>query len=111
MVNKLILFHVFWQSSGYCRAQVRDCRKDQVQQPVLTRFWFKTAKGYGIGVTAYSLDDAKNLISNIDGLVDANVISVIADVDIRTLDQGHVIPNMGPPNLRGVWFPNFSNEQ
>jgi hypothetical protein len=24
---------------------------------------------------------------------------------VRDLDQGHVIPNMGPPNLRGVWFP------
>jgi hypothetical protein len=27
------------------------------------------------------------------------------NLDIRTLDQGHVIPNMKDPTLRGVWFP------
>jgi len=33
------------------------------------------------------------------------VASSIEDVDIRTLDQGHVIPNMLPPSWRGIWFP------
>lgn len=27
------------------------------------------------------------------------------DVDVRSLDQGHVVPNMMPPNCRGIWFP------
>jgi hypothetical protein len=30
---------------------------------------------------------------------------VVTDVDISTLDQGHVIPNMNMPLARGVWFP------
>ena len=30
---------------------------------------------------------------------------MIENVDIRELDQGHVVPNMKPPNWRGVWFP------
>ena len=24
---------------------------------------------------------------------------------VRDLDQGHVIPNMAPPNWRGIWYP------
>jgi hypothetical protein len=27
------------------------------------------------------------------------------DVDVQSLDQGHVIPNMHPPNWRGIWYP------
>ena len=30
---------------------------------------------------------------------------VIDDVDVRDLDQRHVVPNMGDPAVRGVWFP------
>ncbi len=33
------------------------------------------------------------------------IASSIEDVDVRTLDQGHVIPNMLPPDRRGVWYP------
>jgi len=31
--------------------------------------------------------------------------SVVEDVDVRDLDPGRVVPNMGDPTLRGVWFP------
>jgi len=31
--------------------------------------------------------------------------TVIEDVDVSTLDQGHILPNMSPPNVRGIWFP------
>jgi hypothetical protein len=33
---------------------------------------------------------------------------VIEDIDVRDLhlvDQSHVVPNMGDPSIRGVWFP------
>jgi len=33
------------------------------------------------------------------------IASSVEDVDVRTLDQGHVIPNMLPPDRRGVWYP------
>jgi hypothetical protein len=29
----------------------------------------------------------------------------VADVDIRTLDQAHVMPNMGLVVRPGVWYP------
>ena len=32
---------------------------------------------------------------------------VVEDVDLTTLDAGHVRPNMHPASERGVWFPKF----
>jgi hypothetical protein len=61
----------------------------------------------GCGVTAYDEADARQIIERLllesDGWPE--VKSVTVDVDIRKLDQGHVIPNMEPPNWRGIWFP------
>jgi hypothetical protein len=61
----------------------------------------------GCGVTAYSLDDAKALLNQLvfkDGSWPC-VAEVIEDVDVSTLERGHVIPNMEPPVWRGVWYP------
>jgi hypothetical protein len=33
------------------------------------------------------------------------VADVIENVDIRTLDQNHVVPNIGPCNVHGLWYP------
>jgi hypothetical protein len=74
---------------------------------MLTRYWFKTDRGLGFGVTALSVADAEALLNDarfVRGR-DFEVLEIIEDVDVRTLDQNHVMPNMGPPNLRGVWFP------
>ena len=30
---------------------------------------------------------------------------IIENIDIGLLDQGHVVPNMGPVVFKGVWFP------
>jgi len=81
------------------------------------RFWFEfkidsvfnypPGIGLGCGVTAIDYDDAVKIL---DQKV-FNVIGrppfkkVIEDVDIRELDQGHVIPNMSPPIYRGIWYP------
>jgi len=35
-------------------------------------------------------------------------LKVVEDVDVRTLDQGHVVPNMGAVNFPGVWFPRLN---
>jgi hypothetical protein len=37
--------------------------------------------------------------------IDFEVLEVVTDVDVQTLDEGHVIPTMDLPNVRGVWFP------
>ncbi|HKP70390.1 MAG TPA: hypothetical protein VJV05_13975 [Pyrinomonadaceae bacterium] len=75
---------------------------------LMTRYWFVMETGLGIGITAYSIDDAKALIeTHKELLLTGKVLSIVENVDVRTLDQGHVIPNMGPPNVRGVWSPNL----
>ena len=79
----------------------------QLNDSKLIRFWFTTESGPGVGVTAYSRDDAAELIREAKIFSESDIISVAEDVDIRTLDQNHVIPNMGPPNFRGIWFPNL----
>jgi hypothetical protein len=82
----------------------------------LTRYWFEfdwtereppAGARLGCGVTAYTYDDALNLLR--DQLFEGGDLPPVAhvreDVDVTTLDQGHVIPNMRPPNWRGIWFP------
>ena len=74
---------------------------------ILHRYWFQMTDHIGYGVTAYSEDDARNLIAGAVGgaALESGLVQIIVDVDVRSLDQSHVIPNMGPPNLRGVWYP------
>lgn len=88
---------------------------------ILKRFWFIVfpENRFGpknFGVTASSKSEGRELI--IDSLNKLNLqplgenlsdtIEVIEDIDIRLLDQGHVIPNMGVVTFKGVWFPNFN---
>jgi hypothetical protein len=74
---------------------------------LLRRYWFQTKTGFGFGVTAYSIADARELLAAVihDRYRESEVLTITEDVDIRSLDQAHVISNMGPPNLRGVWYP------
>ena len=87
----------------------------------LTRYWFviypQNRFGPGnFGVTADSVAEARQLI--IDTInayllqesiinLDENTV-VIEHIDIRLLDQGHVIPNMGVVTFKGVWYPNLN---
>lgn len=77
---------------------------------VLTRYWIEfanprpSATKLGVGVTAFDEEDAMNLVSKALTL-DSAATMVHADIDVRELDQNHVIPNMGAPSIRGVWFP------
>lgn len=82
----------------------------------LHRYWFTFSDppkysplGLGCGVTAFNYKDAVEIMTS---KVFANfelpipiIESVIEDVDVSNLDQGHVIPNMGLVLIRGVWFP------
>jgi hypothetical protein len=82
----------------------------ELNNPLLQRYWFKTKERFGFGVTAYSLDDAKHLVDEaVRSLgMKYDVLEIIEDIDVRALDQNHVVPNIGSPNFRGVWFPNLS---
>lgn len=85
----------------------------------LIRYWFTfddledyDLLNLGCGVTAYTKEDAISIITKTVFLQKKlpNIASVAEDVDIRSLDQGHVIPNMESPVWRGVWFPRGFNE-
>ena len=72
----------------------------ELSNPLLRRYWFKTKEHIGLGVTAYSVDDAMTLFDSAARFLgrDYEVLEVVEDVDVRDLDQTHVVPNMGPPN-------------
>lgn len=82
----------------------------ELNNPLLRRYWLEAKDGLGFGVTAFSVGDAKGLLAeeNIRAGRDYELVRILEDVDIRDLDQNHVIPNMGPINFRGVWYPNLT---
>lgn len=82
--------------------------------PKLGRFWFRfrdlpkfSPLRLGCGVAARDYDDAIDILGSTvcKGQEMPPIAGVIEDVDISTLDRGHVIPNMEVPVFRGVWFP------
>jgi hypothetical protein len=84
---------------------------------LMRRYWFEFVyEGYedipfglrmGCGVTASTQDEALGLIKErvFEGRELPPILRVVSDVDISTLDEGHVRPNMGIPVVRGIWFP------
>jgi hypothetical protein len=78
----------------------------------LTAYWIKSPlpqAPLGFGVTAWSLDDALAIIRALDygrylpdGLAGLRVTEGITVAD---LDQHHVVANMGPIVVRGMWYP------
>jgi hypothetical protein len=73
----------------------------------LRRFWFGLSVGLGIGVTAATEVEAKAMAEAERGqsFQNATITSVISDVDVSTLDPKHILPNIGPSVVRGVWYP------
>ena len=89
---------------------------------MLKRYWFIVfpEDRFGprnFGVTAYSKTVAKEIL--VDSMTKLGLqdriqtlkydTEVIENIDVRLLDQGHVIPNMGVVTSEGVWFPNLSS--
>jgi hypothetical protein len=85
---------------------------------VLRRFWLRfsispdefgdyhsyAGLGLGCGVTAYSLHDAKSIVVQELFREDPlpQIEQVVEDVNVQDLDQDRVVPNLRPPNERGV---------
>lgn len=83
----------------------------------MIRYWFEFAlKDYkdipygiimGCGITAHNYEDAKSILR---ARVFINkplpeILKVIENIDLRNLDQNHVLPNIASVSQRGVWFP------
>lgn len=78
----------------------------------LTPFWIMSPIPHaplGFGVTAYSLDDALQIIHALGyGRFlpdDPRSINAMTGVTVAELDEQHVVTNMGPINVRGMWYP------
>ncbi len=73
----------------------------------LRRFWFPLTRGFGIGVTAPSIEEARELAESARAryYADAEITGEIPDVDVSSLDANHVLPNTGVVVVYGVWFP------
>jgi hypothetical protein len=75
----------------------------------LDRYPTYAGLGLGCGATAYSRDDLAVLLDRelFHGDPVPEISELVEDVNIQDLDQGKVIPNMGSPRERGVWFPRL----
>lgn len=84
----------------------------------MIRYWFKFdftnyadiipyGAYLGCGITAANYEQAMLLLKTkvFYDVELPNIIECIENVDIRTLDQGHVIPNMRAPIYFGIWYP------
>jgi hypothetical protein len=86
---------------------------------VLRRYWFTLENlgrpsplNVGCGVTAYDYDDAISLIGQrvFAGRELPRIVECSEDIDVSTLDQKHVLPNIGLVTIRGIWFPRGYDE-
>lgn len=71
--------------------------------PYLRRFWFRRPVGFGYGVTAYSVEDAEDLLDRAG--LPRDWLEVVEDINVSLLDEGHVLPNLGGVTFHGIWFP------
>ena len=72
----------------------------------LRHFWFPCDPGPGIGVTASTREEARELADGALSYLPGHVITgIVEDVDVETLDEHLVLPNLGPPQVRGIWYP------
>ena len=73
----------------------------------LRRFWFPLSEGLGIGVTAASPQEARELAEGVRAryYASSKITGEIADVNVSSLDANHVVPNLGAVVAYGVWFP------
>jgi len=82
----------------------------------LVRFWFEFERSstpailnIGCGVTARDYNDALSFLKEhvFIGREIPTITRFVENVDISTLDERHVLPNLGIASVRGVWFPKL----
>lgn len=78
-----------------------------VPQPVAPGSILLDGGPFYFGITAYSYDDALHILrQNFTIPADAELVCLVEDVDINSLDANHVLPNLTvPPSWRGIWYP------
>lgn len=81
----------------------------------LHRYWFRfettsLVLQRGCGVTAYSREDALQVLCEqvFQGQALPVIREIIEDIDVSTLDDEHILPNIGVTIWRGVWYPRIT---
>ena len=61
----------------------------------------------GVGVTGNDLDECFDVVQKriFGKAAMPAVLKVVQDIDVSTLDQDRVLPNIEPPIWRGIRFP------
>jgi hypothetical protein len=79
---------------------------------LLIPFWIQPLSDgafapHGYGVTAFSLSDALQILREFGHKLpnDLSRFKITEGVRVSDLDQNHIVPNIGPIVVRGVWFP------
>ena len=62
------------------------------------------------GVSAYSLEDAVALLRAYGYVIDPAdaAVEIREGAALSDFERRHIAPNMGPTQLRGVWFPQHN---
>jgi hypothetical protein len=81
-----------------------------MSQSTLTPFWIVPPSKHGplgFGVTAFSLADALRIIEDAGYELpkDRSALRVTEGIRVDDLDESHVVRNMGPIVVRGIWYP------
>jgi hypothetical protein len=78
----------------------------------LTAFWIKSPipnAPLGFGVTARSLTDALAIVHAVGygSFLPENLngVEITEGITVGALDHSHVVMNMGPISVRGIWYP------
>ena len=79
---------------------------------LLTAFWIVPPHRdgpLGYGVTAFSLADAFNIIQSLGYELpdDHSMFQITTNIRVTDLDDSHVVKNMCPIVVRGLWYPFF----
>jgi len=81
------------------------------QDTGLTAYWISFPDNphfpLGFGVTAWSVDDAISILDEFgyDHHRRTSNVNVDSDVTCDDLDRDHVLSNIGPIIVRGIWYP------
>lgn len=80
-----------------------------IKNPLLKTFWIECSGSAvaGFGVTAFSREDAFDLLNTLGHSFkpDDPQVCITEGIRIEDLDQEHIVPNVGPLAFRGVWYP------
>lgn len=81
---------------------------------MLRRYWITFAPegepsplNLGCGITAHDQSQAEIFLENevFPLFGRRSIAQIVEGIDVSTLEENHVRPNMGSPAVIGVWFP------